>query len=255
MGSRDHYVFIDGCVVKGCRSVIDFTTTFGQYAALLQTLFTQGGWGRGGRRMLGLPLGIPFRTWVQTHVHITQSTQNLRTGASRVAAILEEIQGDVRVHLFGTSAGGSAILEYFLLTDPQRLYYYARDPRRTRVPARRYQVDSRVASICMIDAPTGWVPLRPDRIPILDAQSAESLGRYLAATTRVQAGPGVPDDQQTVRNEDVPGTWIAAEPIAGTAYDNTPHFAYLPGVGIERHIYTGSHMSEETRDFLSQAWR
>src|SRR5438067_2439445 len=120
MAYRDHYLIMDGCIVKGCKPYVDFETTFGEYAALLKELYEYGHWGRGERRLFGVrvPAAQSFEDWAKRHVHTAQSTQNLRTGATRIAAFLQEIKDHANIHLFGTSAAGSAILEYFLLCDP-----------------------------------------------------------------------------------------------------------------------------------------
>jgi len=242
MGVDDRYLFIDGCVVKGCRAEIDFTHTFGEYADLLEELYRAGAG----------PRALPFAAWVPGHVHVAQSTQNLRTGAGRVAAMLAEIPGAPRIHLFGTSAGGAAILEYLLYTDPQALYAEARDPRRQHIPARRYTLDPRIASLCTVDAPVNWVPLRRAGAPW--ALRAEAPGAYLARHTRVRAGGGCPPEEATARMEEVPGTWVAGYALAGLPYDKHPHYTGLPRFPVERHIYTGSHMSRETGDFLRRVW-
>lgn len=255
MGQRDHYLFMDGCVVKGCKPFVDFETTFGEYAALLKELYHQAGWGRASRRILGVPVSTAFEDWADRHVHTAQSTQNLRTGAARINDWLQQVPGNDSIHLFGTSAAGAAILEYFLLCDPAVLYYHASDPRDTRVPARRYTVDSRIASLTLIDPPANWVPLRRSLSPTLPNNGPGTLGRYLAAHTRVKAGPGYSDEEKTARMEDVPGTWIGSQPVAGIIYDNTPHYDGLPHMILERHIYTGRHISAETRAFAARAWR
>ncbi|HMA37486.1 MAG TPA: hypothetical protein VKY74_23740 [Chloroflexia bacterium] len=254
MAGGDSYIFMDGCVVKGCRSVIDFEHTFGEYAALLEDLFQRGGWGRsaGRSRLWGAP---NFDDWAAQHLHIAQSTQNLRTGAARVNAILAKIPGTGSIHLFGTSAAGSAMLEYFLLSDPDTLYYHSSDFGRTRLPGRQYQIDPRLASFTAIDPPANWVPLRRTHRSQGEDGGRGTLGVYLAAHTRIQAGAGCPPGTHTVRIEDVPGTWIGSTPIAGIDYDNRPHYGHLPETPLERHIYTGSRMSQETRAFLERVWR
>src|SRR4051794_36331144 len=124
MGYRDHYLFMDGCIVKGCKPYVAFESTFGEYAALLRELYESDGWGRAERHVLGVrvPVSVSFEDWAKTHVHTAQSTQNLRTGAARIDAFLQSISDPANIHLFGTSAAGSAILEYFLLSDPETLY-------------------------------------------------------------------------------------------------------------------------------------
>ncbi len=256
MAAADHYIFMDGCVVKGCKPVLEFEHTFGEYAYLLEDLYRRGGWEPRRRRIAGLLLpGNGFDGWADRHVLMAQSTQNLRTGAMRIDAMLHKIDGEADIHLFGTSAAGSAILEYFLLTDPETLYFHATDPRDRRMPARKYRIDRRIASVTCIDAPNNWVPLRRES-PMPGANGAPgTLGRYLAEHTRVKAGPRYPEDEYTIRTEDVPGTWVGAKPVAGAGYDNHPHFDHLPDTPLERHIYTGSHMSDETRAFLERVWR
>jgi hypothetical protein len=244
-------------VVKGCKPFVDFETTFDDYAAVLKDLYERGGWGRGERRLLGVPLPTAslFEDWADKHVHTAQSTQNLRTGAARVNDWLQEVPGTANIHLLGTSAAGAAILEYFLLCDPQTLYYHASDPRDSRRPARRYTIDSRIASFTAIDPTADWVPLRRSISPTLPNNGPGTLGRWLAAHTRIKAGPHYSDAEKTARMEDVPGTWIASQPVAGIIYDNQPHYDYLPHLGIERHIYTGAHISHEMRAFLERVWR
>jgi len=257
MGKEDHYIFMDGCVVKGCKPKLDFDFSFGQYADLLEDLYRQGGWGRGEHRLGPLPLPgrMPFTTWRDSHVHTAQSTQNIGTGARRIDALLRAIPGQANIHLLGTSAAGSAILEYFLLTDPDLLYVHDSDPSGRRRPAPAYRLDPRIASITTIDAPTNWVPLLRNH-PGRPADGApRSLGRYLARRTRVKAGANVPPDVATTRTEDVPLTWISGDPVAGLVYDNQPHYDGLPPFDLERHIYTGKHMSQETRAFLERVWR
>jgi hypothetical protein len=257
MGKDDHYVFMDGCIVKGCRPAIDFERTFGEYAALLERLYTKGRWGRSERTILGLafPRNRRFNDWVQDHVHLAQSTQNMRTGAYRVDEILRGIGGHDNIHLFGSSAAGAAILEYFLLTDPDTLYYNVRDPDNRLRPTGKYRIDNRVASLTTIDAPTNWIHVRHDEGRILPYFGRGAMGRYLVAHTRIKAGPHIPQDKHTTRLEDVPNTWVEARPVAGLDYDNRPHYSYLPEAGIKRHMYTGSHMSKETAEFLMRVWR
>lgn len=256
MGRDDHYIFMDGCVVKGCKPFIAFEKTFGEYAALLRKLYMHGHWGRFERRFMGLhrPAYFNFGDWVQLHVHTAQSTQNIRTGADRIDRILKGIRGHGDIHMFGTSAAGSAMLEYFLLTDPDRLYYHP-DNEHELKPAKKYDIDVRIASLTTIDAPTNWVPLRHDSGRLRPYYGRDALGRYLAGRTRIKAGPRVPPEKHTTRTEDVPNTWVEAEPVAGLDYDDRPHYEYLPKASIERHIYTGSHMSHETREFLERIWR
>lgn len=256
MGKDDHYVFMDGCVVKGCRTLIEFERTFGEYADLLEDLFHRGGWGRGEKRVLGVRVGgRKFEDWATEHIYAAQSTQNKRTGASRVDEVLRSIEGNGNIHLFGTSAAGAAILEYVLLTDPGTLYYRPHDPRKEFMPAKRYDIDPRIASLTTIDAPTNWVPVRRDPGWPRPGWSKGTIGYYLAKHTRIKAGPKVPKGAHTNRTEDVPGTWVGAEPVAGLDYDNDPHYDYLPRQAVERHMYTGGHMSHETRDFLRRVWR
>ncbi len=188
------------------------------------------------------------------HVHLAQSTQNMRTGAYRVDEILRGISGHDNIHLFGTSAAGAAILEYFLLTDPDRLYYNDRDPDDTLKPARKYRIDNRIASLTTIDAPTNWIRIRHDKGRIFSYFGPSAMGRYLVGHTRIKTGPHIPQDKHTTRLEDVPDTWVGALPVAGLDYDNQPHFSYLPEAGIKRHMYTGGHASEETTEFLLRVW-
>jgi len=253
----DHYIFMDGCIVKGCKPLVDFTRTFGEYAALLEQLYREGGWGTRERFLPWLPFRrlSSFDSWVSDHVHIAQSTQNMGTGARRVNELLEKIQGHDDIHLFGTSAAGSAMLQYFLLTDPDLLYSHPEDPKGEQRPSKRYKIDVRIASVTTIDAPSNWIRLRHDTGPQQAYYGKGSLGRYLVAHTRVKAGPSVPKDKHTIRMEDVPDTWVGAGPVAGMDYDNNPHFSYLPRPGMRRHMYTGSHMSKETREFLRRVWR
>lgn len=259
MGQHDHYIFMDGCVVKGCHPHIDFERTFGEYAALLRDLYDQGGWGpdprRGLRRLL--PTGTDWHRWVQTHVHTGQSTENKRTGAGRVHDLLATIPGSAHIHLFGTSAAGVAMLEYFLLCDPATLYYRSTDEDRLFCSDRRYDydIDPRIASLTLIDAPTNWVPLRRTKGPFRRDYGQRALGQWLPAHTRLRTGPGVPVVLHTVRLEDVPDTWVGATPIADLDYDNNPHYDGLPALGMERHIYSGSHMSRESHAFLRRVWR
>jgi len=257
MGRHDHYVFMDGCIVKGCKPVIDLAHSFGEYIALLTDLYEQGGWGQrppGGLLRRARP--EPFAEWAERQVHSAQSTQNLRTGAARVDGILRSIGGDAAIHLFGTSAAGSAILEYFLLTDPATLYDRAHDEHRVGPPARKYQIDPRIVSFTSIDAPANWVPLCRDPHAHRHAFGPGTLGGYLVAHTRSQTGPHLPADQHTVRMEDIPHTWVDSQPVAGVDYDDRPHYDHhLPRVGLERHIFTGGHMSRETRAFLTRVWQ
>ncbi len=256
MGRHDHYVFMDGCIVKGCHPIIEIHHSFGEYAALLTDLYQHGGWGYRGSRLLSWR-GQPeeFEDWAERHLHTAQSTQNLRTGASRVANILHGISGDGAIHLFGTSAAGAAMLEYFLLTDPATLYDGERDLHRVGPPARKYRIDPRIASFTTIDAPSNWVPLRRDPHAHRHAFGPGTLGHYLVTHTRIQASPGRPADRHTVRMEDVPHTWVDSQPVAGMDYDDRPHYDGLPRIGLERHIYTGGHMSRETRAFLTRVWQ
>jgi hypothetical protein len=258
MAQHDHYLFMDGCVVKGCHPTIDFEHSFGEYAGLLEELFERGNWGHSIRRLLGRNVSrrIAFNEWAEEHVHLAQSTQNKRTGAARVHAVVQSIAGQANIHFFGTSAAGAAMLEYFLLTDPQTLYYRSSDPNNILRPARRYPLDPRIASLTMIDAPMNWVPLRRDRGLIHRNWGKQALGQYLPAHTRIVSGPHYPVAAHTVRCEDVPGTWVGADPVADLDFDNHPHYDGLPEEpGIERHIYTGGHMSHETRAFLERVWR
>jgi hypothetical protein len=254
MGYQDYYLFMDGCIVKGCKPFVALEPTFGEYAEVLRALYEAEQWGAGtGRWGRG---GPSFERWAETHVGTAQSTQNLRTGAARVAAFIESVPGSSGIHLFGTSAAGSAILEYFLLTDPQTLYYHASDRRAERVPGPRYRIDSRITSFTAIDAPTDWVPLRRTHAPGWQTGGRGTLGHYLAERTRIHAGPRVAPAYQTARHEDVPGTWVGATPVAGLLYDNTPHYdERIPANGLPRHIFTGSHISDETHAFLQRAWR
>ncbi|MDQ6694020.1 MAG: hypothetical protein M3014_06320 [Chloroflexota bacterium] len=255
MGSQDHYVFMDGCVVKGCRFLIDFERTFGEYADLLEELYERGHWGRGARRLFGSRAGYDdFDDWATEHVHVAQSTQNLRTGAARVNGILQSISGHVNIHLFGTSAAGAAIIEYFLLCDPGTLYYRATDPHNDTIPNKKYAIDTRIASMITLDAPTNWVAVKHNDGEMPRASGKGTIGDYLVRHTRIKAGDKYGRDRQTARMEDVPDTWVEAQPVAGVYYDNRPHYEYLPKAGLERHIYTGSHMSLETRDFLERVW-
>jgi len=157
MGRHDHYVFMDGCIVKGCKPVIDLAHSFGEYIALLTDLYEQGGWGQrppGGLLRRARP--EPFAEWAERQVHSAQSTQNLRTGAARVDGILRSIGGDAAIHLFGTSAAGSAILEYFLLTDPATLYDRAHDEHRGgRRPASIRLTRASPVSPALMRRPTG----------------------------------------------------------------------------------------------------
>lgn len=92
MGRHDHYVFMDGCIVKGCKPVIDLAHSFGEYIALLTDLYEQGGWGqRPPSGLLRRARPEPFAEWAERQVHSAQSTQNLRTGAARVDGILRSI--------------------------------------------------------------------------------------------------------------------------------------------------------------------
>lgn len=257
MGYHDYYLFMDGCIVKGCKPFVALEPTFGEYAEVLRGLYEGERWGAeavpGWRGRWARPA---FADWAAEHVRTAQSTQNLRTGAARVAAFLESVPGSSSIHLFGTSAAGSAILEYFLLTDPQTLYYHESDRRSERVPGARYRLDSRVASFTAIDAPTDWVPLRRTHAPGWQAGGPGTLGHYLAERTRIHAGPQCAPAYQTARHEDVPGTWVGARPVAGLLYDNNPHYdERIPADGLPRHIFTGSHISDETRAFLQHAWR
>lgn len=256
MGREDHYIFMDGCVVKGCKPVLDFESTFGEYSALLMDLFKRGRWGSGERRVLGVRVGRErFEDWASTHVHTAQSTENKRTGASRVNDLLVGIKGNGNIHLFGTSAAGAAMLEYILLTDPATLYYRPRDPKGEFRPPKRYRIDPRIASLTTIDAPTNWVPVRHADMPGVRGWGKGTVGYYLARHTRIKAGPRRHSGEYTTRVEDVPDTWVGAHPVAGLDYEDTPHYDGLPRAGIERHIYTGSHMSHETRAFLERVWR
>ena len=257
MASGDHYIFMDGCIVKGCRPFIDFEHTFGDYAAVLTELYHQGHWGGRAGRVWGFRQSATdaFEDWADKHIHVAQSTQNLRTGASRVDGILRSIRGDTNIHLFGTSAAGSAMLEYFLLCDPQTLYYHNSDKHGERMPTRRYRIDPRIASFTAIDAPANWVPVRRDRHNPRIAFGPGTVGRYLADHTRIQAGPRLPAGRHTTRMEDVPNTWVECWPVAGIDYDDRPHYDYLPEVGLKRHIYTGGHASHESRAFLERVWR
>jgi hypothetical protein len=257
MGKDDHYIFMDGCIVKGCKPVLNFEHTFGEYAALLEDLFHRGGWGRGEKGLLGLRLGSSsFDDWVSRHVHMAQSTQNKRTGASRVDALARGIPpGHGHVHLFGTSAAGAAMLEYILLTAPSTLYYRPSDPHSHHRPAKQYDLDPRIASFTTIDAPTNWVPVRHDDPLRKWSWGAGAPGEYLEHHTRIKAGPRYPQGEHTTRTEDVPDTWVEARPVAGLDYDDRPHYDNLPDPGMKRHMYTGNHISHETRDFLRRVWR
>jgi hypothetical protein len=254
MGRADHYVFMDGCVVKGCKPVLALEPTFGEYGALLKELFRRGGWGHSETRgRLGWPRMESFDQWAEAHVHTAQSTQNTGTGADRIEPIVQRIKDDGDIHLFGTSAAGAAILEYFLRCAPQTLYQHSSDPWRRRIPRQKYVIHPHIASFTSIDAPTDWVPLRRATGGPRD-NGPGTLGRYLARTTRIKAGPGVRDDEATTRVENVPGTWIGGPPIAGLGYDGAPHYDGLPPVDLQRHMYTGRHMSHETRAFLERVW-
>jgi hypothetical protein len=246
---------MDGCIIKGCHPVLDFNKSFGEYASLLETLFQREEWGADQRGPFGLlSRGGTFQRWADEHLHMAQSTQNLRTGARRVDAMLRESDGDCAIHLFGTSAAGSAMLEYFLLTDPQRLYYHRGGRDHGLKPPKSYDLDRRIASLTIIDAPSDWVPLRPDNL-VRNYFRRDALGRYLLENTRIKTGPPVPYDEHTARSEDVPGTWVDANPVAGIDHDDHPHYDNLPAEPIPRHIYTGGHMSHETRAFLERVWR
>jgi hypothetical protein len=256
MGKDDHYIFMDGCIVKGCKPVLNFEHTFGEYSYLLEELFRRGGWGHGEKGFWGFRKGgANFDDWVSTHVHMAQSTQNKRTGASRVDELLRGISGHGHIHLFGTSAAGAALLEYMLLTDPRTLYYRPSDPHGDLRPPKRYDIDPRIASLTTIDAPTNWVPVRHDDGLRKWSWGAGILGEYLDHHTRVKAGPHYLKGEHATRTEDVPDTWVEAHPVAGLDYDDRPHYDNLPEPGMKRHMYTGNHISHETRDFLHRVWR
>ncbi len=255
MGKDDHYLFMDGCVVKGCKPVLDFERTFGEYAELLEDLFHKGRWGHGEKGRFGRRAASrDFDDWADEHIHAAQSTQNMRTGADRVNNVLEGISGEGNIHLFGTSAAGAAMLVYFVLCEPKTLYVRSEDSRNEMVPAQKYTIDRRIASLTTIDAPTNWAPVKHDEPGRRSVPGKDALGDYLMRHTRIKAGAGC-GSEETNRMEDVPGTWIGAQPVAGMCYDNRPHYKYLPDAGMERHIYTGSHASDETREFLERVWR
>ena len=188
-----------------------------------------------------------FEEWAEAHVHTAQSTQNIGTGADRVERILQRIKDDGDIHLFGTSAAGAAILEYFVRCAPQTLYRHSLRPAAAARAPPEYVIHptSRVSPAS--DAPTDWVPLRratggpgdngPGTLRPLPGQDYAHQGRARRARQR-----GDHTHRERARHLD-----RRARHRGPGLYDGDPHFDALPPFDLKRHMYTGSHMSHETR--------
>jgi pimeloyl-ACP methyl ester carboxylesterase len=249
----NHYYFISGCVSNPGDCGKAHGGSWGEYYLTLHAIYDQVATEARTPGGLSWPA---FDTWASEHSHFL-STQTATDGTLALDKSLREIETNGEVHLIGTSAGGSVILAYF-----------------SRAMAARLQLDPRIASAVMVDAPLGFqFPMQSGDVgPGLEAGLIKSevharIGEWLniwgiplltVDTPYDIIGhdpvPGVPYDAAPVYGGDTPPRPVAdadcQSPLCQTA-----NFFETITVRNTWHNYTGGHIPGSVAEFMREHWR
>lgn len=249
----NHYYFISGCVSNPGDCGKAHGGSWGEYYLTLQSIYEDAATRA---RSAGSTAWPAFDAWASEHTHFL-STQTATDGTMALDQSLSQITTDGKVHLIGTSAGGSVILAYF-----------------SRAMQGRLQLDPRVASGVTVDAPLGFqFPMQSiDVGPGLEAGLIKSdiqarIGEWL----RIK---GIP-----LLTVDTPYDIIGHDPVPGVPYDPTPVYGgdtpprpfgdpncqsplcqtanFLETITVRNawHNYTGGHIPGSVAEFMREHWR
>jgi RHS repeat-associated protein len=235
-GPQDHYVFVAGCVFNPCSDEVP-RTAFGDYMDLLRDLFDAGGWGYALASTIG-GHAMSFDQWAATHVH-TANVSSLDDGAARINHILrsEIPTGDFNMHLFGTSQGGAALLQYITYTLPGTA---------SEGHGSIYQLDSRIASFITVDSPLNHVAGQWPNVP------GFNVGTYLAQNTRVKTmESGVDADSETALTIDG-RDFVNHFPIDGVRKMSDPNWSDPAPFPHTQHT---RQYAPNTKSFFMRVWR
>ncbi len=261
-GAEDYYVFVQGCLDGNCnrKNVRDWEG----YTDHLRNMYNRGGWGL--RYHEGHIYWESFDTWAKTHVkYVGVDEMDSAKGAAKIRETIQGITDDgpgVDIHILGHSMGAGAIARY-LHDAAQGLGY-----------------DSRVKSAVMIDAPIGPGGYAPNLVPggqaecltgICDMYSLRKSFEALASKGMKIALVDTPYDWVSHPEFNVPGVTEYHSPHYHKDYENygcrncgpDPHNNLNPnGIIIPPqpgqdpwHNWTSRRVADETRDFLSGAWK
>lgn len=242
-GPNDHYIFVNGCTPSFmCSSAPQ--PTWDEYQDYLYGEYKK--WQRELARY-GEPPLPPWEQWKAEHVHfITALT--LGGAAEEIESTIAGIKDEgANIHLIGHSFGGTAIMRYFA------------NMKRNERTGRGRQLDPRVKSVALIDA-----PLDLGTLSELDV-SAWMARKGIAAINADTPLDGIGNNCAAPGMDNVCNPNYIADPKGGVRSDLPPFpFAppWLPGAGtynsaaqLQWHSYTFDHMAVETRAFLQKWWK
>ncbi len=238
-GPQDHYVLVNGCVGPGsCGPHPDW----GEYLNYLHQLFIDGDW-QWQEMSSGSIHQVSWEAWAQTHVHIVNAP-SAAEGADNIRDTLAGIGniGEGHINLLGHSAGAGAIMTYLV-----------------RAMHGTVTLDQRITSAVLIDGPLGahqpgWEGFTNR---FTQTERDEAIGGWLSSHTHIK-----------IVSIDTPNDWVNSSPLHGVPTVLDPHYHVGPngpqpvqpqdwalGPRNDWHTYTMTHLADETRQFLQQAWQ
>jgi hypothetical protein len=246
----NHYYFISGCVSNPGDCGKAHGGSWGEYYLTLHSIYDEAATEAGGAAWPA------FDTWAGEHTHFI-NTQTTTEGALVLEKGLSEVITDGKVHLAGTSVGGSVALAYF-----------------SRAMRGQAQFDPRVISAAIVDAPLGFqFPMQASDIGpglqagLLKTNVHSGIGEWLRLkgiallTVDTQYDiiahdpvPGVPYDPNPVYGDDMPPRPVL-DPDCQIPMCQLVNFFESVTARNAWHNYTGSHIPGSVDEFMREHWR
>ncbi len=249
----NHYYFINGCVSNPGDCGKAHGGSWGEYYITLRAIYDEAA---SAARKAGSVRWPAFDTWAAEHTHFI-SSQTTTDGTLALQNSLAQTSGSGKVHLLGTSVGGSAALAYV-----------------SRAMRGQIELDPRLASIAIVDSPLGFqFPMQAEDLgPGLQAGFLKTdiqsrLGEWL----RIRGIPVLTVDTQydIIGHDPVPGLQYDPNPVYGSDQPPKPVVDpdcqlplcqtanFFESVTIRNawHNYTGGHVPGSVAEFMREHWR
>ena len=249
----NHYYFLSGCVSNPGDCGKAHGGSWGEYYVTLHAIYDEAAIEA---RDAGGAVWPAFETWARDHTHFINS-RTTTEGTPALVESLAEILSGGKIHLLGTSVGGSVALAYL-----------------SRAMRGQIDFDPRMASAAIVDAPLGFqFPMQASDIgPGLQAGYLKSdvqsrIGEWLrirgipVLTVDTQydviahdAVPDVPYDQNPRYGDDQPPKPVF-DPDCQLPMCQTANFFESVTIRNAWHDYTGSHIPGSVAAFMREHWR
>jgi pimeloyl-ACP methyl ester carboxylesterase len=249
----NHYYFLSGCVSNPGDCGKAHGGSWGEYYLTLRAIYDEVATEA---RDAGGAAWPAFETWATDHTHFI-NTRTTTEGSPALDESLAEILTGGKIHLLGTSVGGSVALAYL-----------------SRAMRGQTKLDPKLASAAIVDAPLGFqfpmqaIDIGPGiQAGFLKSDVQSRIGEWL----RIRGIPVLTVDTQY----DI----IGHDPVPGVSYDPNPRYGddqparpvldpdcqvpmcqtanFFESVTIRNawHEYTGSHIPGSVAEFMREHWR